>query len=337
MSNNRSQIDSLKKIRDNIYSSIKKKQYGTDFIPCCKDFTFIRWLDQLDFDNKMNEKGITHLVLDKEHDLSKLLVHDLINPVHYEINTVLGLIGYTGTGKSWAVLTLIETIVGAYWKIKKKKIKCHICSNYNEFTKAVAESDIDDIIWCDELPLTTGPGSRIQKIHLENILHQIRQRKNTFLLVDPTRIKVDVCYMYLQTAGINFKTGVSRFMLLNQNRQYFGHVYIYRPYMITEEYKKKKADQQIQIIDLRGKVSARDIRNIESKKETDVIKKGTKILERKLPDSRKNKKRDIYHIWRLYKQDNLTYSFKMLADVLEMEYQSIKNIFYELNNIVQNY
>lgn len=331
-----SYLNLIKKTKNAKIANFYKKQKNAH-IKCCKEFTFVRWLDQLDFDKKMNEKAITHLVLDEHYDLSKLLEHDLINPIHYEINTVLGIIGYTGTGKSWAVLTLIETLVNAYWKIKKKKIKCHICSNYNEFIKAVTESDIDDIIWCDELPLSTKEGSRVQKIELENILHQIRQRKNTFLLVDPTRIRVDVCYMYLQTAGINFKTGVSRFMLLNQNRNYFGHVYIYRPKIITEEYKKKKADQQIKIIDLRGRVTAEDVKKIETKIETDVIKKGIKILEKELPNSRKNKHRDIYHIWKLYKENKRIYAFDKIGKDLGLDYGTVKNIFYELNQIIEKF
>lgn len=335
---NNSYVDSLKNVKNRLYGKIKKKQFDSGFVSCCEEFKFIRWLDRLDFDKKMNEKGITHLVLDDEnYDLGKVLEHDLVNPVNYEINTVIGIIGYTGTGKSWACLSIIETIAKAYWKIKKKKIKTHICSNYNEFLKAVAESDVDDIIWCDELPLSTGIGSRVQKTQLENILHQIRQRRNTFLLVDPVRIKVDVCYMYLKTAGINFKTGVSRFMLLNQNRDYFGHVYIYRPNIITEEYKKKKADQQIQIIDLRGKVTAQDVRNIESKKETDVVKRGIKILEKKLPDSRKNKHRDIYFIWKLYKENKQIYSFRTIGNDFGLDHGSVKNIFYELNQIIENF
>lgn len=337
MIENNSYVDSLNKIKSKLYSNIKKKQYDDDLIPCCKEFTFIRWLDQIDFDSDMNELGITHLVLDEKYDLGKVLEHDLINPTRYEINTVLGFVGYTGSGKSWAVLKIIETIFNAYWKIKKKKIKVHICSNYNEFTKAIIESDVDDIIWCDELPLTTGIGSRVQKTQLENILHEIRQRRNTFLLVDPTRIKVDVCYMYLKSAGINFKTGVSRFMLLNQKRKYFGHVYFYRPDVITEEYKKKKAEQQIQIIDLRGNVSAEDVKNKDRKKETDVIKRGIKILEKKLPVSRKHKKRDIYFIWKLYNENKSYYSFRMLSAAFNLEYQSIKDIYYKLNKIVQDY
>jgi len=336
-----SQVGSLKRIKNRLHGKIKKGQQFNNEIDCCEEFTFIRWLDKIDFNNDMNEKNITHLVLDERYDLGEILEHDLINPVHYEINTVLGIIGYTGSGKSWLVLRVVETISEAYWKFKRKRIKVHICSNYNEFTVAVVKSNVDDIIWCDELSLSTGKGSRTQKIQLENILHQIRQRKNTFLLVDPTRIKVDICYMYLKAAGINFNTGVSRFMLLNQSRKYFGHVYFYRPDTITEEYKKKKTDQQIQIIDLRGKVSAQDAKDIETKKERkkeiDVIKRGIKILEKELPDSRKNKHRDIYHIWKLYKEDKRIYSFGTTARDFRLDDGSVKNIFYELNQIVENY
>jgi len=336
----KSSTSPFRKIKDKLYGDLRKKQkkqFDNELILCCEEFTFIRWLDKIDFENEMNEKNITHLVLDERYDLGEILEHDLINPVHYEINTVLGIIGYTGSGKSWVVLRVIETISEAYWKFKKKRIKVHICSNYNEFVMAVVKSNIDDIIWCDELPLSTGKGSRTQKIQLENILHQIRQRKNTFLLVDPTRIKVDICYMYIKSAGINFNTGVSRFMLLNQSRKYFGHVYFYRPDTITEEYKKKKADQQIQIIDLRGKVSARDVKDIETKEEIDVIKRGIKILEKKLPDSRKNKHRDIYYIWKLYKENKQIYSFDMTAKDFGLDHGTVKNIFYELNKIVENY
>lgn len=328
MTKNDSYINSFKRIKDKLYANMNKKQHDDDFIPCCEEFTFIRWLDQLHFDNLMNKLKITHLVLDEEYDLSELLEHDLINPVHHEINTVLGLIGYTGTGKTWAVLRIIETIFNAYLEVKKKEIKCHICSNYNEFVKAVAESDIDDIIWCDELPLTTGTGTRIQLRQLENMLHMIRERRNTFLLIDPTRIKVDICYMYLKTAGINFKTGVSRFMLLNQEKEYFGHVYFYRPDVIPKEYKEKKSAQQIQIIDLRGKITAEfeDKKRKEGKEEDEEIIDGinyNRLKEVLALYESKNPERDV----EIYLRHLKGMTFKKLGriyNLLKPEYHYYK-------------
>ncbi len=187
--------------------------------------------------------------------------------------------------------------------------------------------------------MTTGKGSRVQKTQLENILHEIRQRRNTFLLVDPTRIKVDVCYMYLKSAGINFETKVSRFMLLNQKRKYFGHVYFYRPDVITEEYKKKKTEQQIQILDLRGNVSAEFIDvgleepdNDKTNKEIDEI---VKDLKEAIPDSKKHKMRNIF-IWELHMKDNEKYSFEILAGIFELSASAVESIFYNLNKKIRN-
>ena len=71
-----------------------------------------------------------------------------------------------------------------------------------------------------------GKGSRLQKWEIENILHTVRKMENTFIFCDPVDIKIDLCDLYIESAGMNFKTRTNRFMLRNEKKQYFGHIYV---------------------------------------------------------------------------------------------------------------
>ena len=71
-----------------------------------------------------------------------------------------------------------------------------------------------------------GKGSSRERWSVDNILHAIAKMENTFIFVDPKKIKVDICDLYLESAGMNLKTRENRFMIMDDEKRYFGHVYV---------------------------------------------------------------------------------------------------------------
>lgn len=222
MSNNK-HLDSLERIKGRIINKFTQTQ---GFEDCCEEFYFIRPFDTINFNNKMNRLGIIHLVLDENYNFSEILESSIRDPIINQSNNVFGIIGKTGTGKS----ELAETITLICIKVNKdflgRDIKFYLCYLWEEFHSILKLLKKGDIVWKDEMPRTMGKGSHLQKWEIENILHSIRKMENTFIFVDPMDIKVDLCDLYIESAGMNFKTRTNRFMLLNERKEYFGHIYV---------------------------------------------------------------------------------------------------------------
>ncbi|KKN18239.1 hypothetical protein LCGC14_0957820 [marine sediment metagenome] len=224
MSNN-SYLDSIKRIQGRIMGNISKNQQS-GFVNCCEEFQFIRVFDTINFNNKMNRLGITHLVLDEDYNFTEIFESEIIEPIRYHSNNTFGIIGKSGTGKS--ELAQLITLISrkANKDFLGRNVEFFLCYTGPELHSTLKLLKKGDILWKDEMPKTEGKGSRLQQQKIENVLHSIRKMENTFIFVDPIGIKIDICDLYLESAGMNLKTRTNRFMLLDENRRYFGHIYM---------------------------------------------------------------------------------------------------------------
>ncbi|KKM62093.1 hypothetical protein LCGC14_1525120 [marine sediment metagenome] len=224
MSNN-NYLDSLGDVKDNIYGGIKNKRSG-GFVDCCEEYKFIRESNTISFNNKFNRMGLTHLVLDEIYNRTDILFSDIINPIRYGSCITIGIQGYTGTGKSELaeLITLISK--QANLKYKKREVELFLCWIVGDIYTKLKEIKKGDVLWVDESPRTVGKGSRTEKWSVDNALHSMRKMENTFIFVDPKEIKVDTCDLYLESAGMNFRTKTNRFMIMDDGKYYFGHIYV---------------------------------------------------------------------------------------------------------------
>lgn len=240
MSNNKSEdFDSFEELKGALYNKIKKQ---VDFVDCCEQYNFIREFDTINFNNKMNRLKITHLVLDEKYNYTETLQRDIINPIRFDTNTSFGIIGYTGTGKSELAQTISKISKKANLKYKDREVDLYLCWEMPDFYRKLMLLKKGDIFWKDEMPPTIGKGSRVEKWSVESILHVIRKMENTFIFVDPTDIKMDICNLYLESAGMDFKTKTNRFMVLDKSKHYFGHIYtkLHDDKELREWYEKEK-------------------------------------------------------------------------------------------------
>jgi hypothetical protein len=220
----------LGKIKSNIYANMRNPQG-------CKEFAFIRKFNSMNFNKKMNKLSITDLVLDDKFDFTDVLRDDIIGPIKQGVNIVFGIKGKTGSGKSELAFKIALTSQAANKKYKNREVQLHLCWTMTDFNETLKILKKGDIIIKDEMPRTFGKGSSIERWAVDNVLNTIRKKENTFIFVDPHKINVDICDLYLETAGMNLKTRTNRFMILNEDKQYFGHIYaklhetIFRTYL----------------------------------------------------------------------------------------------------------
>lgn len=245
-----SNVEGLKRVREGIYKKIKFKEQG-GFRDCCKDFKFIRDFDTYNFNKKMNFLGITHLVLDDGnpkndnddgYNLGEMIKNTLINPIKYNSNIVVGIIGETGSGKSELAQALSLISRQANKEFKNRDVEIHICWTPEDLFDTLMKIKKGDVIMKDESPKAFGEGARIEKWSIDNALAVIRKVENTFIFCDPRDIKINLCDLYLETAGMNFKTRTNRFMVLNKERFYFGHIYtvLHDDKEFRDRYEKEK-------------------------------------------------------------------------------------------------
>lgn len=284
-----SQVDALTRIRNNVYKRIKHRE-GERFRDCCKEFKFIRDFDTFNFNKKMNYLGITHLVLnDKLYNLYEMINNTIVNPIKLNSNVVVGIIGETGSGKSELAQELSLIARHANKKYKNRDVEIHICWTPEDLFNALKKLKKGDVIMKDESPKAFGEGARIEKWSIENALAVIRKMENTFIFCDPRDIKINICDFYLETAGMNLKTRTNRFMVLNKEKMYFGHIYtkLHKDKEFRDRYDKEKDKFVAETIELAGKYLSglRKDKNkiIDAEFEEDKQKKQNKITVGKFP------------------------------------------------------
>ena len=216
-----------------------KYQYAKDFLKkyaknktnCMEEFKFTSEMKTKAFDDSMNELGIVHLLMDDNYNLSKMLERDIINPIKQGTFTVFAIIGKMGAGKSELAQTIAFLSRDANKKYKHRDVAIHLVWTQADFNRIMPILKKGDIVWKDEMPKTLRTGALVEKWQMNNVLHVIRKYENTLIFIDPVEVKVNICDIYFQAAGMNFDTRTNRFLVLNIDNilyrkiRYLGHIY----------------------------------------------------------------------------------------------------------------
>ncbi len=269
-------------VKGNLYRGIKNRRRG-GIKDCCEDYKFIKRAQTISFNNKMNALGITHLVLDeKNYNKTDVLMHDITVPIRYGAPIIIGIVGYPRAGKSEGAQLIWFIIKQANKRYKNRDVELFLSWTQPEFLSTLKRLKKGDMVWNDERPRTMGIGARKETWKIDNVMHSIAKRENGFIFVTPKLkdVKIDICDLYLETAGQNRKTKTNRFMILDDERRYFGHVYLklHNEHEFREWYEKEKdkfihnilenpqisaTTNEIELVDLEGDDVYNDLESID--------------------------------------------------------------------------
>lgn len=135
-----------------------------------------------------------------------------------------------GSGKSELAQLIAFISRDANKRYKHRDVTIHLVWTQADFNKILPVLKKGDIVWKDEMPKTLRTGARVEKWQMDNILHIIRKYENTLIFIDPVEVKVNICDIYFQAAGMNFDERMNRFMVLNIDNilykkiRYVGHI-----------------------------------------------------------------------------------------------------------------
>jgi len=249
-------VDSIENTKNLLYGKLENSGGFTD---CFKKYKFIREFDTLDFNQRMNNLNVTHLVINEKYDYTKMFNRDIINPIKFGANTIFGILGMTGTGKSELAQTIILISKLANKDIKNRDVLPYICWTMGDLYATLPKINKGDIVWKDESPRSTGKGSRTEKWRVDNVLAVIRKYENTFIFIDPLEIRIDLCNIYFESAGMDFKNRSNRFMILNKERKYLGHIYtkLHNDEEFRQWYEQEKDKFIKDILHESGKIQAK--------------------------------------------------------------------------------
>ncbi|MFX0023761.1 MAG: hypothetical protein ACFE9S_15650 [Candidatus Hermodarchaeota archaeon] len=328
---NEKYLSSVRKAKNGVYGNLNIKE---GFIDCCKEFRFIRAFDTINFNNKMNRLGITHLVLDEGYNFTEVLEVDIIEPIINHSNNVFGIIGKTGSGKSELGQTIALISKKANKDYLNRDVEFYLCYTWEDFHSSLKLLKEGDVLLKDEMPRSVGKNSRTQKWEIENILHSVRKLSNTFIFIDPLDINVDLCDLYIESAGMDFKTKTNRFMLLNERKQYFGHIYVklHENEQFRDWYETQKDIFIQEILEKAGKIQVKEEdKNIPTQKKNSI-----ENIEDILNNYKsRNKERDIDIYLRVSGEENPSelrkkYGFKDVSSIYKI-YNNINNFIRENN------
>jgi len=331
---NEERLDSLKKVRSSLYGKLKNKQQG-GFKDCCEEYKFLRKSNDISFNNKMNELRITHLVLDEKYNQTDVLMRDIITPIKHGANTVFGVTGKTRSGKSELVETIVLILKDVNKKHRGRDVELYLCWTQPQFYLILKKLKKGDIVWRDEDPRSLGTGSRVEKWAVDNILHAIAKMENSFIFVDPKEIKVDICDLYLESAGMNLKTRENRFMIMDDEQRYFGHVYVklHNDEGFRAWYEREKDKFVAETIEKGGKFKSiqEDIETEQDESKEDLDEIIEVIREIYNPTYKPHEKERNIHIWTLYREQ---YKDKDIAKIFGVGITTVRRIYEDIESLL---
>ncbi len=325
-------IDSIDSVKGRLYRDMKKRQQD-GFIDCCEEYKFLRRSNDISFNNKMNRLGITHLVLDEDYNQTDVLNEDIVNPIKHGANSVFGVKGNTRSGKSEIVETIVLILKDANKKYRGRDVELYLCWTQPQFYSVLKILKKGDIVWKDEDPRPLGKGSRTETWAVDNVLHAIAKMENSFIFVDPKKIKVDICDLYLESAGMNRKTRTNRFMIMDDEQYYFGHVYVklHDNEEFREWYEKEKDKFIEETIKKGGKFkSIQDSEEAEQEELDEDLQEELELLN----DIYKSryKERNI-HIYKFRKQG---YDFDTISKIVGLKEASVEKYYHDVKNFLKD-
>jgi len=324
-------------VKGNLYGAMKKKE-REGFTDCCEEYKFIRRSNTISFNNKMNRLGITHLVLDEKYNQTDVLMEDIIEPIKHGANTVFGVTGYTRSGKSELVQTIVLILSDVNKKHRGRDVEKFLCWTQPDFYLILMKLRKGDIVWRDEDPKPIGKGSRTETWAVDNVLHAIAKMENSFIFVDPKKIKVDICDLYLESAGMNRETRTNRFMIMDDEQQYFGHVYVklHDNEELRAWYEKEKDIFIARTTKEGGKFkSIQEDVEIEEEELDEELQEEILVLEKiyKIKDEEREIHDRNIHIYKLRKQ---RYSFDTISNIVGLKKNSVETIYYNVKRFLKD-
>jgi hypothetical protein len=160
---------------------------------------------------------------DKTNDFITV-IRNVVNPQHrFAENTVWGVSGETGTGKSITIMSLVKLI------LRKKGVWQLFCFTDKQLLDLASEFERDIFLVRDEDvgKATYGEGSMRTTMQLEVMAETVRKAGISLVFISPRPTVYDIAKYYIETVDMDLNNRITRVALKEATTlQYIGALYI---------------------------------------------------------------------------------------------------------------
>lgn len=237
-----------------------------------------------DEDMRLKASNLQYALMTKRN-INQLFISHCLFRFNHNANIIVSIIGQTGTGKSYAALSLAEffsELLNSNFDIK------NLDYDINSILKRINEFKKDNTVIMDEQTEEFGAGSGSLRMELKNFEETMRKRRINFIYCSPS-LRTHTHQFVLKTYGIDYELKLSRLLVyknyLTGNEIPLGYITLALPSKhLIDEYEKKK-DEFLDMV---------------QKRETHIQKVKEKIAEELIKDKKylslKNKSQKMAYI-----------------------------------------
>jgi len=190
-------------------------------------------------------------------NINKIIEIEIGDRLKKTMNLIVSIYGQTGTGKSYASLSLAEYIKKIVKKLYDIEPKIYVEFLVEELLKDIEKANKFDIFILDEAINQFGIGSGRSVQELENIENVMRKRQLVFFFNSP-EVKCHLHHFVLRTHAICYDKKVSKLLVYNPKKfdnDLIGYITLKIPSEeLVREYEKKK-DAFLDIVQKRSSSS----------------------------------------------------------------------------------
>jgi ABC-type dipeptide/oligopeptide/nickel transport system ATPase component len=179
--------------------------------------------DKMDIRILSNPSFIRVFKRDKTNDFIATM-RNIVNPLHkFEENTVWGVSGETGTGKSIAIMSLVKII------LRKRGVWQLFCFTDKQVLDLASEFERDIFLVRDEdiKRAVYGEGSMRTQMQLEVLGETVRKAGLSLVFISSRPTPYDIAKYYLETVDMDIDNRITRLALKEPvTQQYIGAIYV---------------------------------------------------------------------------------------------------------------
>jgi len=179
--------------------------------------------------------------------LNEIFYKDIEYRINHNMNIILSILGFPGSGKSHAGI-YIAKYISSKAGVDFPNDARNIVFNYQEFLNAVKESKPKETFVQDEQRvLDVGLGSRALAEEIRDIERIIRKRQNNMIYIAPT-LESHLHFGILEPIGINYEHKIARLMFYDNKQIPRGKIYTREPNPEIIKYYEEKKNRFIEKI-----------------------------------------------------------------------------------------
>lgn len=213
-------------LQDVVRNETEGKNYDFELMP----------IQEAQFDRK--KKREEDFELYSELNYNRKMEEELRRRVVRQKNLIISIFGETGSGKSYAGLSMGKLLNEIFKDEKNVDGDLYYFFRTQDILENLKKMSAGDVVIMDEQVGTTGSGSHRRRTQLKAVEETLRADQINFIFIAPG-VRTHKHHFILEMGGIDYENGVSKALVWTKNQDLLGYITLRKPpENIVDEYEE---------------------------------------------------------------------------------------------------